>query len=208
MTERAIQVIDFTTVGNSGDFIGEGWSIPEPQGTWSVGPESKLTIRKPANFGNFVIHFCATPAVSSDGRGPASQRLALLVNGNEIYTGTLTATVEPKVPVADAFLSGDDIIIELRHPDWVIPADVGTSGDVRPLAVWFHSLTLVGEAVEFEGPADEAVATVAAAADSAAEPPPTPAEAPAADVTPADQVSSPAATSQPKRGGWLSFIGW
>src|SRR5438876_10172001 len=48
-------VVDFRAGGNAGEFRRTGWAEPEPRHTWTIGPESRLDLPRPAVSGSYRI---------------------------------------------------------------------------------------------------------------------------------------------------------
>src|SRR3954449_2320215 len=46
-------IVDFRAGGNSGVYRRSGWAEPEPEHTWTIGPESRLELPRPTTPGAY-----------------------------------------------------------------------------------------------------------------------------------------------------------
>lgn len=154
--------IDFRHEGNAATFLGEGWSIQESDGIWTVGEASQLTL--PPCPGNcaFVLEMVAWPMVHA----PAllQQKLEIYLNDHVVYSAMLSEP-EPRVinfQVPPGVLHDDTPnVLSLHHPDAAAPADfVASHLDYRRLGIHLVSLSI--EAVLGEAPPAQPAAQAAA----------------------------------------------
>jgi hypothetical protein len=147
--------IDFRQEGNAAAFLGEGWSIQEPDGIWSVGECSELTL--PPHPGNcaFVLEMVAWPMVCP----PAlmQQKLEIYLNEHVVFSAMLSEP-EPRVVtfrIPPGMLYADRrTVLMLRHPDAAAPADfIVSHGDYRRLGI--HVVRLSIEAALNEAPSSD-----------------------------------------------------
>ena len=115
--------VDFRAQGDASRFLKGGWSFQEPNGIWAIGTESALVLPAAPDTGRHrleLIVWSPAGAPQHDER-----RLAIVVNGKEIFSGTprhrTPGPVECVIP--DALLRTDrDNELTLRHPDAISPA--------------------------------------------------------------------------------------
>jgi hypothetical protein len=127
----------------AGSSLGEGWSAPEREFTWSTGPSSSLAVRVPGRgpfrlaleIGAFVPKAEHTQRVDVIVRGEPVARLDFSAERN-----FATRTIE--VPAAGTG-GGATVAIEFRVAEPRSPQSVGYSPDPRPLGVMLRSITLL-----------------------------------------------------------------
>jgi hypothetical protein len=110
-----------------------GWSMPEPWGTWSEGPESVLSFRVAGQAS--AVELALTHA---DRPGPPLQ-VGLSVDGQRIDTWTMTGAGEPRwyrvpLPVSPTPAPRRHWVT-LKYSDTRSPASLGASTDRRRIAV-------------------------------------------------------------------------
>jgi hypothetical protein len=133
--------IDFRAGGNSADYTLNGWGNPEPHGSWTVGPESRLRLRGFAANTRYQLTANVGPFVDPP-RLPY-QDLSVEVAGAEVWSHRFTAggKVDCVIP-AHAIGAGGTVEIMFRCPNAKPPKELGPSEDDRPLAFTFFDLTL------------------------------------------------------------------
>ncbi len=137
LTYRLGTPIGFDQQGNSQDYTLEGFSVPEPWGTWTDGNLAKLAFRVAGE-----VHSDLTLAIANyayvHARHPM-QQAEVVVNGQSIgKLGYMQYAVETRlltVPKAAAAARGGEITIEFRLPDAVSPSELGEPADARRLAL-------------------------------------------------------------------------
>jgi hypothetical protein len=136
-----VLAIDFGATGNAGEYRRTGWADPEPNHTWTVGPESRLELPVPPLPGpcRMVIElgpFVSPPTLSA-------QRLQVLVNGcaaGEFFIREV-GPIECPIP-REAIESGSGLAVTFRHPGAARPREICGAPDDRPIALAFERLTL------------------------------------------------------------------
>jgi hypothetical protein len=124
---------------------------------------------------SLVVHPSVVEGVRSE------QRLQILVNGVDVYSGCIAKAAHIGVRLSGNSLVGDELAIQFIHATPVAPAEGGESKDTRPLAFFFQALTL--------SVVDGAPLYVATQPRrQTAAPPEQPAEAPVAGGTMPDEV--------------------
>lgn len=125
--------IDFTSSGNSRGFVADGWSLPEPWGTWSTGDRSSLKLR--ASSAISLLRLKAHFQVYSGGGTLAGQACEVVINGTTVFSGKVSGET---VLESDVWQAPDapvgEIHIAIFHPDSISPASLGLSTDERRLA--------------------------------------------------------------------------
>ncbi|MEJ2613019.1 MAG: DUF6311 domain-containing protein [Candidatus Thiodiazotropha sp.] len=131
----------FNDVGRGVNYLANGWSTPEPWGTWSDGSASVLFFPiEPGKVGSVSIEFNAL--ISS---AHPLQRIEIFFNG--VLTTSLTvrkpttiAEIKLTEPTKSKSLSG--LKVEFRLPDAASPRDIGLGDDGRTLALGLKAITL------------------------------------------------------------------
>jgi hypothetical protein len=150
--------IDFRAGGTGQETLIAGWSHPEAEYTWTLGPKSVLQLPAGAADCDHTLKLRAGPMVQ---QGIARfQRLHVAVNGTTIARLVLrgTAHFELHVP-AEALKRDAPTEIVFQMPDARAPGEPGGAGDTRELGVWLSSLQFA----PLEGPAHAAPGGQAAA---------------------------------------------
>ncbi len=133
--------IDFTVHGNGGPVRAAGWSDAEPDGTWSLGTESRLVLPAPTQPATYVLVLTLRPMIADD-RLPA-QRLRVAVNDAEVAEFRIgRRTTRICLIPWPVVRRGKQISIVLGTPDAARPADFGLGNDRRRLGVNLASLRL------------------------------------------------------------------
>ena len=139
--------LNFGRQGDARPYLKSGWSMPEGQHTWSVGPESTLVIPSPGFRQPATLSLNGWPHLQQG--WITRQRILVTVNGLDIGRLIMVrrSTVTGIIP-RRALMGHDTISITLRHPDAASPSDfpAGTPLDMRVLGVAYHELTI--EALE------------------------------------------------------------
>ncbi|BAE49879.1 hypothetical protein [Paramagnetospirillum magneticum] len=136
--------IDFRDVGNAKPYMTEGWSDPERDLTWAIGPQSSLVL------GHATVPACDVVmeiSASAHALPPklAQPPLTVEVNGKVVGDGTgFDAQAAKQSFTIDRmlWLSEQPARIRFNHPYAKSPKDLGTSQDPRPLAFAFRSLSV------------------------------------------------------------------
>lgn len=132
--------IIFDNAGQGINFLGSGWSAPEPWGTWSDGLRSVVFLpTRPHSVGSLIIEFNTLITHTHP-----LQRVDILVNGSlssSLAVREPSKTVEVKLPEG-ANVSPLGLKLEFRLPDAIRPKDVGLGGDRRKMALGLKAITL------------------------------------------------------------------
>jgi hypothetical protein len=130
--------IQFDDKGNAPDYTVQGFSVPEPWGTWTEGNRAVLAFRlNPAPHRDLNLTLANYAYVLP--KHPL-QRVEVVVNGHSLQT---LSYVQPgavetrlvKIPKAVAMERGGAVTIELLLPDAVTPSELGEPADLRRLAL-------------------------------------------------------------------------
>ncbi len=137
--------IGFDLLGNSRDYVMEGFSDPEPWGTWTDGNSAKLAFRTIGDLKSDLTLTLANYAYVMP-KHPV-QEAEVVVNGRSV--GRLdyvrpgaVETRQVGIPKDAAASRGGDITIELRLPRAVSPSEIGEPADARRLGLGLVSATL------------------------------------------------------------------
>ena len=136
-------LIDFSTAGNSMDYVRAGWAFPEVWGTWTVGPQAAicLPLSEPLS-GAAILTAEVTPYLNL-------QHPTLLV---EVFCGDAmvgrwslnrTAFTRRDIPIDSSLLRGNSqpqFLFKIHDPR--SPADGDGRSDPRLLGLGFRSLRL------------------------------------------------------------------
>ncbi len=133
--------IGFGATGEARPFQVSGWSRAEQEHTWSVGPQSVLTLPR-SHDSDLMLGLQVLPYVHPS--HIAAQRLSVIVNGIEIVTFTVTTPSFLQCPVpASVLRRRDPVEVIFRHPDAARPSAVPShSSDSRELAFAFQRVSL------------------------------------------------------------------
>jgi FkbM family methyltransferase len=135
--------IDFSVEGNSTDYIGKGWGLPESWGTWTVAAQAEihLPLGDPLNSGA-TLSVEAMPFLT-----PLHPTLETTVSYRETSIAQWSFN-RPGVVSLDLNISAD-LIADDSHPSFEFriteprsPAETGQSTDTRLLGLGFKSLCL------------------------------------------------------------------
>jgi tetratricopeptide (TPR) repeat protein len=131
--------IDFGVNGIGHALLGEGWSHPETEATWTLGTQSTINIPYVRPGQDYALLFTAFPAGTEAGH---AQRAIFSVNGHVVGSLILRVETTLELLVPNAALMGDgDVILRIALPDAIAPAHLGNSQDTRLLALQFKHLT-------------------------------------------------------------------
>lgn len=198
MTNSDTQVIDFTPSGNSAEFVREGWSDPEPPGTWSVGLESRVVFSTGGSMQHCVVEFVVLDYKLA---GSKPQRLSFVVDEKVVYAGEVAGWTVGSFEIPDELTASDSIEIRIIHPDAERPSTLGVSTDPRHLAVMFQRLTLKGER-------SQRGAVGAMPPDVAATDRKDVARTAPGDTSVPVAAKGPAPDKRPPTKSWFGFLGW
>jgi hypothetical protein len=146
-----VLAIDFGAAGNAAEYRRTGWADPEPNHTWTLGPESRLQLPVPPLPGPYRIVIELGPFVSPPAL--SAQRLTILINGcaaGDFFIREV-GTIECRIPW-QAIESGAPLAVTFRHPNAARPREICGAPDDRPIALAFERLAL------YPAPDDRAVA--------------------------------------------------
>jgi hypothetical protein len=139
-------LLDFTARGNAAQFCASGWSTPEPAETWTLGPDSRLTLPAPTRQATYVMVFRLRPLAAP--KLPA-QRLRVLVNNVAVAEFTIDRrTIRTCLVPWAAIKLNSDVRITFQTPDAACPADLGLGDDRRQLGIAFTSILLYPDQYE------------------------------------------------------------
>jgi hypothetical protein len=122
-------------------FLGEGWSAPEPWGTWSIGDRSSLKFLAPPEAKQLRI---TASAFLGGSHTSTSSRVS--VNGG----GSMTISFDPTSPQPATFTlelpPGSEarvVDVEFLHDSPVSPSDAGVSADGRKISIGLIGLEVL-----------------------------------------------------------------
>jgi hypothetical protein len=133
--------VSFVSDPRGSELLGRGWSIPEPVGRWSYGPEAVLVLRFADTTRGADFHLSLAPFVT---RGH-DQRVEVSANGNAVAQWRFTTPDVQDLPfhVPAEYLRPDGIVVLIFSlPDAASPRSFGLSSDSRNLAVRLISLRI------------------------------------------------------------------
>jgi hypothetical protein len=131
--------IDFRAGGTGQETLIAGWSHPEAEFTWTLGPKSVVYLPVGALECDHTLKLRAGPMVQ---QGIARfQRLHVAVNGTSIARLVLRAPAHFELYVpAEALTRDAPTEIVFQMPDARAPSEPGGGGDPRELGVWLSAL--------------------------------------------------------------------
>jgi phosphoglycerol transferase len=138
-------IIDFSQMGNSAQFIESGWSKQESRFRWTEGDRARIRLRVSApRDKEFSIMFTASPFLHPT---HPRQDVALVLNGRE--AGHFRFELGKPFPELRAIVDGSaidpsgELLIELLIDSPVSPAEVGLSTDIRWLGIAVSAMSIL-----------------------------------------------------------------
>jgi hypothetical protein len=132
------EVIDFTSGGSAFSYLGPQWTPPDQYGSWTLGPEAILKVGFQAPP---VADVPACFVISDCMVAPSAPNLPVQVRANDevVADWTFGPTRVPhcrsfRVP-AELVRTAKDLTLSFRIPTPRTPAELGWSGDSRPLGI-------------------------------------------------------------------------
>jgi hypothetical protein len=140
-------VVDFGKNGNVEMFQQIGWHAPEPEGRWTAGRKSKVSLTlDDVEADAYNLRFTLRPFVAGS---HARQRVSVAVNGQHVAEWELS---DPHEVVKTIPLKGEAIrsaegkvSITFSMPDAVVPLSVAVSNDERVLGLFVKNLKISAE---------------------------------------------------------------
>lgn len=132
--------IYFQEGGNSGGFLGQGWSFGESGHHWTEGQFASITIPIEKTTSNLQLIMFLQPFVVSS--IDHSQRVVLTVNGHELEEWKFTEEGQHKINVVipNELIQSDVLYLTFDLPDAKSSVELGTSDDLRELGLAFWTL--------------------------------------------------------------------
>lgn len=120
----------------SGDeaLVAGGWSVPEPGGRWTCGSRARLLMRIADGHGPLDFEIEGQPIREH-------QIVDLRVNRGRRSRLQWDGPARHRVPVA---ASDGEVLVDLRVKRPVSPAELGQSGDIRPLGLFVRNVGVCG----------------------------------------------------------------
>jgi hypothetical protein len=134
-------VIDFAIGGNSGDYVGSGWSNPEPAHTWNNGKQATLALSFRSPGARYRIETLAWPYVVANTL--PQQTFQVSIGDTLIHTfvvGFGQKLLECDIP--GEMTESGHATLRLDFLDAVRPCDVTGENEKRTIAIAFRRLTL------------------------------------------------------------------
>ena len=126
--------IDFGVPGNSVDYLGDGWALPEPGFTWAIGMESHIRIPHLPAGGGILLTLDVVPFV----RTPELPSQRLIVSANGVVLGSCVlqrpTLLGYRIP-AEVVAAAGALSVVLRHPDAARASEFAITADRRMLAI-------------------------------------------------------------------------
>jgi hypothetical protein len=127
-----LQRFSFGALGDVRPSLGEGWSAPEAEFTWTNGPQARLRLPYEPGPGALMLEIAVNPMLVE----PVLLVQRLILNVNGVQVGSEAVALECSlgfdIPgIAHASAETLDILIEC--PDAVLPAALGSSSPDRRL---------------------------------------------------------------------------
>ena len=127
-------VVEFGTGGNSDQFVGSGWSFPEPTLRWMVGTESDLVLPQPLlSNDDHLLLISLIPCLHK--KVLVRQRLRIELNGEPLLSMELDCARTVGVELPARLLGATPDVIRFFHPDAASPDSLAGNGDERQLAL-------------------------------------------------------------------------
>jgi hypothetical protein len=139
-----IELAQRFTFGATGDALStlrEGWSILEPDFTWTNGPRSRLTLPFQPRTGQLTLELGLGAAVLPPVL--ARQRLRIEINGIPVATETIGYECALGIDIpANALAGADKLDIVLHLPDAFVPPPAGATPETRRLGLCLSDIML------------------------------------------------------------------
>jgi chloramphenicol O-acetyltransferase type B len=132
--------IDFTSGGNSGDFVLTGWGGAERQGTWSVGGESRLRLTGLTNKASYIAKLSVLPYVCAP--PITNQRLTVKIGDQAVFEGDIESAQIIEFAIPSIEQAPRPVEIVFLCPTSVSPYELGRSSDHRRLGILVRTMTL------------------------------------------------------------------
>jgi hypothetical protein len=134
--------IEFSRGGNSGSYCSTGWSVPEQNWQWAIGPEAQLLMPAPERSDDLLLTLKLRPFLAR----PRLWRQRMTIEINTVSVAAFEAAdTEPTTRscIIPSEIIGEDrrLVIVLRTPDAARPSDFDLA-DTRKLSFAFHTVTL------------------------------------------------------------------
>ncbi len=127
--------------GSSVSYQGTGWSYPEAEMTWTLGPESTIILPRPSPAGDYRLQLRVRPFLPA---GRSFMRLGLSVNGQMVGRFVVREPAVLDCWLPWSLIGGPaTMILILEHPDATRPCDVDPPvADDRQLSLAFEAMRL------------------------------------------------------------------
>ena len=125
------------------EFLARGWSVPEPWGVWSSGPDAELVFRIPESARSLRLETTAflTPSHARQGVVVKLNGLETLNTSLDKLDGnTLELTLTPAI--RQRIKEEGLLRLQLQFADAISPQELGMSKDPRKLAMGLKTLTV------------------------------------------------------------------
>jgi hypothetical protein len=137
------QRVEFNATSLASVYLGKGWSLSEPWGTWSDGGESQIILRPMSRVHSLLLETTALLAPTHTG-----QSLEILVNDAPVLSTRLVKpddnrlNIQLPAEVQQNVERQGVLNIRLRYANAISPGELGLSKDPRKLAIGIQALTL------------------------------------------------------------------
>jgi hypothetical protein len=135
--------VEFNATSFATLYLGKGWSLSEPWGTWSDGTESQIVLRPLAPVHSLLLETNALLAPTH-----AEQSLEIFVNDARVLW---TRLIKPEANQINIDLPADvrELVerqgvlnIRFKYANAISPGELGMSKDPRKLAIGIQALTV------------------------------------------------------------------
>jgi len=126
--------------GTLNDYLGEGWSAPEPEHIWNDGPRAILRFPIKQVHSDLKMIVRCTPFVVPDRL--ESQRVNVLAGGKMVEKWTVGEAGEYHCLIPRSEVKDGTLQVSLEYTDAVSPKSLGVSEDDRRLGLAVHSIKI------------------------------------------------------------------
>jgi hypothetical protein len=122
-------------------FLAEGWSVLEPDFTWTEGTRSRVRLPLAEQPGMLVLEISVSPMLMP----PLlrRQRLVVIANGTPVADEMVGGECPLGIEIPEAFVQGTGLLdLELYCPDAVVPVEIGANPDERRLGFAVREILL------------------------------------------------------------------
>ncbi len=140
--QPVLAAIDFRTGAETRTRVTDGWAEPEAEATWTLGPQSRVSLALPPSTGPLMLEMVLSTSLAPPHL--VSRPLAVSAGGVELGVLVVAAGGTYDLSLPRSCLGDGLLELEFRHALTTSPRDLGMSGDERAISISFHALRVRG----------------------------------------------------------------